>query len=467
MHMHQDPLLVYIWYSTRGLRKALVPSSKKPVPDPVLIQICDTARRFWVILSILNKRNHTEFIVYDKFSIFSRTTVACLHYAVKSLHWRHNEGDRVSNHQPHDCLLNRLFKRRSKPSKFRVRGIHRWSVFPAQRASNAENVSIWWRHHVLDIIDAFSEDITTVLQVWHNEFSYLHNIPDRQNDMFDNDFVAAKLAEKNALESMANHSADADETGNSDTPFSMEELNKVCFKMKNGKSVGPDLLPNEVLKTEPISFVLLKFMNTCFRLSIVPSSWQKAIIAPIPKSSTKDPYVPLNYRGISLLSCFYKTYSALINNRLTKHCELNDLIVDEQNGFRPERSCSDHIYCLCSILKNRISDNLSTYCAFIDMRKAFDWVNRDLLLYKLLSQFGVYGKLYDAIKLIYGNSSACVRANKNYTEMFDITSGVKQGDVLSPPLFSMFLNDLAIGIKDLGYGVNLGNSFCCTLMILS
>ena len=118
--------------------------------------------------------------------------------------------------------------------------------------------------------------------------------------MFDNDLLAAKLAEKNALESMANHSADADKIGVSDTPFSMEELNKVCFKMKNGKYVGLDLLPNEVLKTEPIRFVLLKFMNTCFRLSMIPSYWQKAIIAPIPKSSTKDPYVPLDYRGIRL-----------------------------------------------------------------------------------------------------------------------------------------------------------------------
>ena len=95
------------------------------------------------------------------------------------------------------------------------------------------------------------------------------------------------------------------------------------------------------------------------------------------------------------------------------HCELTDLIVYEQNGFRPDHSCSNHIFCHCSILNNRISDNLSTYFAFIDMRKAFDWVNRDLLLYKLLSQFGVYGKLHDAMKSIYGNSSARVRVNKN------------------------------------------------------
>ena len=67
-----------------------------------------------------------------------------------SLQWRHNDHDGVSNHQPHHCLLSRLFWRRSnKTSKFRVTGLCAGnSPGPAQRASKAENVSIWWRHHV-------------------------------------------------------------------------------------------------------------------------------------------------------------------------------------------------------------------------------------------------------------------------------------------------------------------------------
>ena len=72
-----------------------------------------------------------------------------------TLHWRHNECDGVSNRQPHDCLLDRLFRRRSKKtSKLRVTGLCVGNLpvtgeFPTQRASNAENVSIWWRHHDL------------------------------------------------------------------------------------------------------------------------------------------------------------------------------------------------------------------------------------------------------------------------------------------------------------------------------
>ena len=77
-----------------------------------------------------------------------------LYCNMHSLHWRHNRRDGVLNHQPHHCLPNLLFRHRRKTSKIRVTSLcARTSPvtgeFPAQRASNAENVSIWWRHHVL------------------------------------------------------------------------------------------------------------------------------------------------------------------------------------------------------------------------------------------------------------------------------------------------------------------------------
>ena len=75
------------------------------------------------------------------------------HYAITTdmmihtLRWRHNGRYSVSNHQPHGCLLNRLFRRRSKKtSKLRVTGLCA-GEFPAQMANNVENISIWWRHH--------------------------------------------------------------------------------------------------------------------------------------------------------------------------------------------------------------------------------------------------------------------------------------------------------------------------------
>ena len=209
---------------------------------------------------------------------------------------------------------------------------------------------------------------------------------------------------------------------------------------------------------------MLYFFNKCFDFHIVPGAWQEAVISPIPWSASKDPCVPLNYRGISLLSCFYKIYSSLLNNRLSKHCEANNLLVDEQNGFRPDRSCDDHVFSLSSVLRNRNADKLSTYACFIDMRKAFDWVHREMMLFKLMSQYNINGKLYEAIKSIYSSSHARVKVNSHFTQNFDITAGVKQGDNLSPTLFSLYLNDLAIEIKDMNCGVDIeGYNFCILL----
>ena len=83
--------------------------------------------------------------------------VWCDEQSQYTLRWRHYARDSVSNHQPHDCLLNHLFRRRSrKTSKLRVTGLCARNSpgtgeFPAQMASNAENVSIWWRHHVIAV----------------------------------------------------------------------------------------------------------------------------------------------------------------------------------------------------------------------------------------------------------------------------------------------------------------------------
>ena len=104
-----------------------------------------------------------------------------LHWNDNALRWRHNERDCVSNHQPHYCLLKRLFGRRSKKtSKLRVTGLCEGNSpetgeFPAQRASNAENVSIWWRHHGFWMkLSALFEYATRALQQEHVHRFYIY-----------------------------------------------------------------------------------------------------------------------------------------------------------------------------------------------------------------------------------------------------------------------------------------------------
>ena len=117
-----------------------------------------------------------------------------------------------------------------------------------------------------------------------------------------------------------------------------------------------------------------------FDISVIPCIWRKAIICPILKYPNSDRRLPLNYRGISLLSCISKMYSAFLNKRLSYCLESNDILADEQNGFRAKRSCEEHIFTLNSIIKN----NSSVFTAYIDLKKCFDFIDRDMLLYKLL-----------------------------------------------------------------------------------
>ena len=197
--------------------------------------------------------------------------------------------------------------------------------------------------------------------------------------------------------------------------------------------------------------VIRSLFQLIFDTSIIPSLWRKAIIYPILKDPSSDRRIPMNYRGISLLSCISKLYSAFINNRLKTYLEENELLSDEQKGFRAGRSCEDHVFTLNSLIRN----NESIFATFIDLKKAFDFVDRDMLLCKLLL-YKVDGKIYQSIKSIYANTTACVTLNGKSTNWFDCKSGVKQGDNCSPTLFSIFIDDLVRELNDLGLGINVG-----------
>ena len=164
------------------------------------------------------------------------------------------------------------------------------------------------------------------------------------------------------------------------------------------------------------------------------------------------------------ISCVSKIYTSILNSRVLDKLEEQELIVDEQNGFRSERSCQDHIFVLDSIIRNRLAQDMPTFTAFIDLQKAFDCVNRDFLMNKILD-YGVDGKVFSAIKSLYINTEACVKLPGGlFTNWFPTSFGVKQGDNLSPTLFSVFLNDLATEIKKLNAGVDTSDGTVSILL---
>ena len=168
-------------------------------------------------------------------------------------------------------------------------------------------------------------DSQLILDAWRHDFEELYNIPDNEHDHFDVNFYESIMSSIPTIKQFELNNTDANDK-NYNQPFTNDEIDKICNQLKIGKAVGPNMIPNEVLKHLGLRKLMLDFLNFCFLNNVIPSVWRKAIIAPIPKSAAKDPCVPLNYRGISLLSCIYKMYSSILNLRLTTHCERNNYI---------------------------------------------------------------------------------------------------------------------------------------------
>lgn len=217
-------------------------------------------------------------------------------------------------------------------------------------------------------------------------------------------------------------------------------------------SPGYDGLPVDVLKNGSTLNLLHTLFNQCLLYGVIPVVWKYRIINPIYKGGGKDKSVPLNYRGITLTSATYKLFCSVIQNRLSEWTESNN-IADEQNGFRKKRSCTDHISTLTTIIDIRKMLKKSTFCSFIDFSKAFDHINRSLLWEKL-AVLGIQGNILNCLMALYENVKCCVRVNGSFTDWFPVDTGVKQGCILSPILFAMYINDLTIAIKVLGKGVS-------------
>lgn len=121
----------------------------------------------------------------------------------------------------------------------------------------------------------------------------------------------------------------------------------------------------------------------------------------------------MKYRGITLLSILGKIYTAIIKERLTKWCEMKEIIVEEQGGFRRERSTVDQIFILLEIIMCRRPE--PTYCCFIDIQKAYDKVWR-AAIWEKLDKYGIRGKMWRVIKNIYERVESCVLVGNDQTD---------------------------------------------------
>ena len=182
-----------------------------------------------------------------------------------------------------------------------------------------------------------------------------------------------------------------------------------------------------------MQFALWLIMNKAWRAEATPQDWKDGIICPIWKDGDKRD--PLNYRGITLLCVAAKVFCLILNQRLSSWCEENGKMSDEQGGFRKGRGCVDQIFVLKEAL--RLRKGKKTYACFVDIRKAYDrtWRNG---LWQMLWNLGVRGRMWRVIQSLYSNTRAKVRLGT----LIRVVTGLRQGCVLSPLLFDIFLDGL-------------------------
>ena len=148
-----------------------------------------------------------------------------------------------------------------------------------------------------------------------------------------------------------------------------------------------------------------------------------------------------NYRGITLLSTLGKLFTSILNNRLKTWAEEYHVYVEAQAGFRASMGTTDHIFVMHGVINHLSNKGEKLFCAFVDFTKAFDYVVREVIWYKLI-KIGVRGKILNIIMSMYKHVKSKVKINNSISIGFECNLGVRQGECLSPFLFAMYINDL-------------------------
>ena len=174
-----------------------------------------------------------------------------------------------------------------------------------------------------------------------------------------------------------------------------------------------------------------------------PSRLKYALIKPIFKNGDKKKVA--NYRPISLLPSFSKILEKIMYSRLTNYVVTNNILAQEQCGFRPSSSTELASFNIINNILNELQKKNIVGGIFLDLQKVFDCVNHDILLNKLHS-YGVTGGFFKLIKTFLQNRYQRVVLNNNYSNLVSewgkTTHGVPQGLILGPLLFLLYLNNL-------------------------
>ena len=219
------------------------------------------------------------------------------------------------------------------------------------------------------------------------------------------------------------------------------EVELTIEKLKNHKSPGIDQIPELLIKAggRTIRCEIHKLIISIWNKEELPNEWKESIIVPIYKKGDKTDCN--NCRGISLLPTMYKGLSNILLLRLIPYAE--EVIGDHLCGFRRNRSTTDHIFCIRQILEKKWEYNEAVHQLFIDFKKAYDAVRREVL-YNILIEFGIPKKLVRLVKTCSTETYSRVRVGKIYLTGF-LLGMVRNREMLYRHCFSTLPWSMPLG----------------------
>jgi exonuclease III len=222
------------------------------------------------------------------------------------------------------------------------------------------------------------------------------------------------------------------------------------------KATGLDGISNEHIMFASVNFsvhICLLF-NAMLRHSFVPSDFRFGIIKPLLKCKHGDATKSDMYRGITLAPAISKLFEGVLLAIYGDYLKSDNL----QFGFKKQSSCAHALFTFTQAVKYFNSSGSKVHCAFLDASKAFDKILHYGLFVKLIDR-GVPDAFLRVLINWYSDLGCCVVWNHAVGQSFPVKCGVRQGGILSPYLFSVYVDDLIDQLRRSGYGIHIGDVF--------